>query len=412
MRWYVGPWQWKNGILPHWAPPKGAVGSLDLRSIPQQSTEQVQDGFGIFAAEDELSSDYELLGTGSLRDVKTSQRLTDRIPRREPHRKPKGDDLLSLILDAICDGSDPTGESFAKPLMPDSGLRSSLNIAGVSHQWKTAPWNYHWDKIRDVERADFQRHFDDAKAGRLKDSEHHRRVLDALCDKYNLQGFDDWKQFVPVKIRKEIAGRLKHETTLTDNFNRANSGSLGTASGGFSWTNVTGTRGIASNRCSGTTSGLARAQSDLSSADQFAQISATTWSSGKGVAPAARVSSSAATCYFYLVQNFATDTRRLFKAVGGTLSSLSAQDATVPTLSLAIKCEISGSTLTGYEAGVAQRGPITDTSVTGHLRSGLYIDDSATADDWTSEDLVVAGVTYSRLEKNLRGVNRGVWTQY
>ena len=411
MRWYAGPWQWNSGDLPHWSPPAGAVGALDLRSVPQQSVGTVQDGYGIFASKDELSSDYELLGTGSLRDVKTSQRLNDRIPKRDRKRQPKGDDLLSLLLDAICDGSDPTGDDFAKPLMPDSDLRLSLNIAGITHQWKTAPWNYHWDKIQDVERADFQRCFDDAKAGRLKDGEHHRRVLDALCDKYNLQGADDWKGFIPAKLRKEIKGRLKHETTITDNFNRANAATLGTSSEGWSWADVVGTRGIVSNRCSGTVAGLARAESDLSSGDQYGQITASSWIAGRGVGPAARFSASTTTAYFYLVQNQATDTGRLFKVVNGTYSVLSARNATAPGLPLVVRCEINGSTLTGYEAGIVTRGPITDTAITGNVRAGLYIDVGVTADDWSAADVAASNVTYTRLETLMRGVTRGVYTR-
>jgi hypothetical protein len=386
---------------------------LDLRSIPQQSVGTVQDGFGIFASKDELSSDYELLGTGSLRDVKTSQRLNDRIPKRDRKREPKGDDLLSLILDAICDGSDPTGDDFAKPLMPDSELKLSLNIAGVTHQWKTAPWNYHWDKIQDVERADFQRCFDDAKAGRLKDSEHHRRVLDALCDKYNLQGADDWKGFIPAKIRKEIKGRLKHETTLTDNFNRADAGSLGTSGEGWTWTALSGAVcTISSNRAVGTTSGVQRANSDLSSSDQDCGCTIISWSSGRGAGGVARQHASAVTGYLYLPQDFATDTRRLFKIVTGTFTNLLGSSGSIPGLSLVQLTRINGSTFSGLDNGSVALGPTTDTAITGNVRSGLYCDQTnTTVDDWSSTDIVASSVTYTRLETTIRGVSRGVYTR-
>jgi hypothetical protein len=419
MRWYVGPWQWNESEpnLPHWSPPVGAVGALDLRSIPQQSVERLQDGYGIFASRDELPSDYELLGTGSLRDVKTSQRLTDRIPKRDRKRQPKGDDLLSLLLDAICDGSDPTGDSFAKPLMPDADMRLSLTIGDLSIQWKTAPWNYHWDKIQDVERADFQRCFDDAKSGKLKDGEHHRRMLDALCDKYNLQGVDDWKSLVPAKIRKEIKGRLKHETTITDNFNRANAASLGTSSEGFTWTRVQGfdnTTIISNEAGPGViTDSRNRANADLSSSDLYSQIRLSAWIANDSFEPIVRASAAAVTFYIYIPANAASNTHRIFKCVGGTFSSLQAASGNIPSTGQTAKLIVSGSSLVGSIAGV-DRVSVTDTAITGNIRCGFGINANSTAlrvDDFEAGDVAASTVTYTRLETLMRGVTRGVYTR-
>lgn len=419
MRWYVGPWQWNESEpnLPHWSPPVGAVGALDLRSIPQQSTKRVQDGFGIFVSKDHLSSDYELLGTGSLRDIKTLQRLNDRIPKRDRKRQPKGDDLLSLLLDAICDGSDPTGDSFAKPLMPDADMRLCLTIGDMHIQWKTAPWNYHWDKIQDVERADFQRCFDDAKAGKLNDGEHHRRCLDALCDKYNMQGPDDWKGFIPTKIRKEIKGRLKHETTITDNFNRADAASLGTASGGYSWTRMTGfgDAQIISNQAGATSikDSRNRANSDLSSSDLYAQITLNAWSAADAFEPIVRANSSAATFYMYNPRNTATSTHRLFKCVTGTFTVLNTVSGDVPTTGQTSKIIVSGSSLTGSVSGV-DRIAVTDTAITGNIRCGFGFNANTTSllvDDFEAGDVSSAAVTYTRLETLMRGITRGVYTR-
>jgi len=419
MKWYVGPWQWSEteSNMPHWSPPDGAIGSLDLRSIPQQSIGSVQDGYGIFVSKEDLSSDYELLGTGSLRDVKTSQRLMDRIPRRERKRQPKGDDLLSLILDAVCDGSDPTGDSFAKPLMPDSGMRLCLTIGGVSHQWKTAPWNYHWDKIQDVERADFQRHFDDAKGGKLKDREQHRRVLDALCDKYNLQGTDDWKGLVPAKIRREIPGRLKHETTITDSFNRADAASLGTASGGFTYTRILGSADtrIISNQAglNSVNDSRNRAESDLSSSDLYGKLTIVSWAASDSIGPIVRANSSAATFYMYLPRNNATLTHRILKSVAGTITSLNSVDGNIPSTSQIANVTVSGSSLDGSISGTS-RITVTDTAITGNLRCGFSLNSNATsllADNFEAGDISASTVTFTRLETLIRGVTRGVYTR-
>lgn len=419
MRWYVGPWQWNESEpnMPHWSPPAGAIGSLDLRSIPQQSVGVVQDGYGIFAAKDELSSDYELLGTGSLRDIKTSQRLADRMPKRDRKRQPKGDDLLSLLLDAIGDGSDPTGDSFAKPLMPDANMRLCVTIGDVSFQWKTAPWNYHWDKIQDVERADFQRHFDDAKRGRSKDREHHRRILDALCDKYNLQGVDDWKGLVPAKLRKEIPGRLKHETTITDDFTRADAASLGTSSGGYTWTRMTGFADtqIISNQAGASSArdSRNRANSDLSSSDLYAQIKLNAWSGSDSFEPITRADSADATFYIYIPRNNAASTHRIFKCVTGTFTALNTVSGSIPSTGETSKLIVSGSSLTGSVAGV-DRITVTDTAITGNVRCGFGINANGTTlrvDDFEGGDISASTVTFTRLETLMRGVTRGVYTR-
>lgn len=410
MYWHTGPWIW-DAEKPCWKSPEGCIGAIDLRSIPQQAATETQAGSAIFLTDRQLSSDYELLGVGDWRDVKTSQRLKNRIPKRASTRQPKGDDLLSHILDAICDGSDPTGDDFAKPLMPDGGMSLQLAIGPFSYQWKTAPWNYHWDKIQDVERASLQTAFDDATAGKLKDREQHRRILDAMCEKYNLAGVDDWKSLVPAKLRKSIPGRLKHETTYTDNFNRSDSTTVGSSSEGWSWTETEGTEwAILSNALSLNTASerTIRAEADLSSSDHYAE---TTWTNVSGISYPAictRFATSALTFYMADFRNTGT-LARIYKRVSGTYTVIASGAFTSASPSL-LKCQSNGSAIKGYSAGV-EVVSVTDTAISSGTRCGIDAAGNLKFDDWTHSDIAANTVSFTRLERGLRGVTRGVYTQ-
>jgi hypothetical protein len=420
MYWHVGPWQWNTvGRMQCWTPPDNCIGAIDLRSIPQQSVAESQGGSGVFLCSERLSSEYELLGAGDWREVKTSQRLKERIPRRARTRQPKGDDLLSHILDAVCDGSDPTGDDFAKPLMPDGGMRIVLNVGPFRYEWKTAPWNYHWDKIQDVERASIQSAFDEATSGKMRDREHHRRILDAMCEKYNLEGADDWKAFIPAKLRKQITGRLKHETTLSDNFNRADADSLGTSSEGWSWSELQGDIDIVSNKAQSTASNgtdqTAIAASDLSSTDHYVQANIDITGGDVNPGLVARKDSSATLTYYLLTSLYAADSARIFKRVNGTFSQLTASAKTFTAgVGYLLKGQCNGSALELFVDG-ASSASVTDTAITTGTRCGIRSDAVATFatwDNWTASDLVASGITYTRLERGIRGVTRGVYTQF
>src|SRR5690606_29965122 len=125
----------------------------------------------------------------------------------------------------------------------------------------------------DVLRRHFRQHFDDAQAGRIR-QEHHRRVLDYWCEKHRLNGDRDWEQLVPSDLRRHVEGRLRHETVVSDDFNRSD-GSLGSSSEGWSWAEVAGSWSIASNVATQSTTasaGAARAEFDLSSDDHESSV--------------------------------------------------------------------------------------------------------------------------------------------
>lgn len=400
--WYSGPWRWvADDALSCWSPPDGC-GGLDLRSLSQQSQQGGAPGLGIFCGDvvpAAVGSEFDLLGSGNWHDVKATKRLIDALPAR-PGYRPKGNDLVGLLRDLLLDGADPDGLDFAKPLVP--GVDGLLSLhCGQSHYERFRWGDPHTAKLQGMLRKEFRGLMDDADNGKLKDSHHHLRVLDAWCEKY---GVDDWKEFVEPSLHKDVPGRVRHDTTITDNFNRADSGTLGASSEGWSWSEVAGNIDIVSNRaqCNATGS-RARAATDLSSADHYAQaLLVGLGTTGKG--PAVRYTS-ADTMYAYL-----SDGGRLFKITAGTLTSLAS--SSTPANDSTCKVQISGSSLSGWING-SNTVNATDTAITGILRTGIWLHNSGSiVDDFTAADIAAGGgMLYTQLESTPRGVNRGAWTR-
>lgn len=415
--WYVGPWEWRTEDgESFWSPPIGCIGSIDLRSLPAQSVAGgAPQGMGLFLTNGvRLGSDYTLLGTGYHRDLKTDQRIRDAFPKRDRRRQPLGDDLLGVIYDALGDGSDPTGDDGPKPLMPSTRGNISICIGGITHSQWMKRGERHWGKCLDVIRRDFQRTFDDAQKGRLKDRDHHRRVLDALCDKYHAE---EWQEFVPQAIRKHIPGRLKHETTYTESFN---SGSASDTLGfDLTWNELTGDidngTNDAVNGGSGTGDSQARAEHDLSSDDHYVQINVTQIFSGRRCGVVARYTDGS-NFYYGNSANAATATYQIAKRISGTPTAISSQNSTAVSTAIPAKLIVDGSSL-DYESASTPRLSGTDTAITGSLRCGFGSFSSSASnnsrwDDFECADLAAApGILLTQLESTTRGYMRGTWTR-
>lgn len=284
LHWYRGPWRWVEQPFFCWAPPVGCSG-LDLRSLPEQSQAGGTPGLGIFCGEtepDKVGADYDLLGTGDWTDVKADQKLIDTLPAPSGYT-PQGDTLARLLWDLLTGASDPEGLEFARPLMPTMERKLELCVGGSRHsesfKWGAHP---HTAKCQAIIRSDFAKLLTAAQAGQLKDAVHHLRVLDSWCEKH---GVSDWKEFVPLGLQQDVPGRVKHETTISDNFTGTDGDTIGNL---LSWTEYTNAiAGGASSaadawdRASNAAAvandnpaiiQLARAESDLSSDDHYADI--------------------------------------------------------------------------------------------------------------------------------------------
>ena len=204
----------------------------------------------------------------------------------------------------------------------------------------------------------------------------------------------------------------KPQTSYSDAFTRADSGTLGA-----SWTQFlvgTNTIEVVSNACAikrsstgGSTSFFSsRYDSDVSSSDHWCQavFSATTLtSSNLRGGPLARFDSSAQTGYWaYCEANDASNGLDTFKVVAGVTTVLGTQSPTnTKSKPWTAKIDCAGSTISSYENGT-QRSVVTDTAITGNTRGGiggvmLTAGNTLTFDDWSVDDGIAAGGSISGL---------------
>ena len=360
--WYVGPWQWRNAPGPCWNPPPGFAG-LDLRSLPDHAAGAT--GLGLFYGTNQPNpgSEYTLLGSGPPGSVTLAAKQAAAIPRRAGFT-PAGTTLRAVILSLLTDGADPDGLDYARPILPTAQMTVELAAAGsvlaVPFVWGTG----HTALVRQAIRADVLALLDRVGSDEARLTKV-RRVLGALCRKYRLD-YSQWTEFVPAARQADVPGPLDPQTTITESFDKADGANLGPD---LAWTAVTGTWRTDSNRggksATGSVVEMCRADSDLSSADHYAQVVVVLNSAFGG--PCCRCPSSS-TMTFYVA--FAGSPVYITKLVSGAQTNLTSGSGTTTNDTLQIRA--SGSTITARVNGT-QVLSVTDTAITGNLRCGLHL---------------------------------------
>jgi len=167
---YLGPWRWvTDDEMSYWAPPVGAISSIDLRG---------QGGsFGFFVTEKPLGSDYELMGT-QLDDPLTvnSAKLwvsmlgTDKL---------QGATVLDALVQTLSIDQDPDGEKHGKGLLPThlGVLEIWLCNERVWHRKFTGLADPSWPRIQGILHRDYRKIREVALIPESKDITAHRRVL-------------------------------------------------------------------------------------------------------------------------------------------------------------------------------------------------------------------------------------------
>src|SRR5690606_29410538 len=116
-RYYLGPPIWVEATEDdgaHYRAPEGVVGWIDLRTIPDQSQPAAPQQCGFFASTAPLGDDYDLLGTGDLRDLTVTSGMLDTWEGVTGYR-PSGVRLVDLLHDHLTMGADPDGLDQARP---------------------------------------------------------------------------------------------------------------------------------------------------------------------------------------------------------------------------------------------------------------------------------------------------------
>lgn len=174
---------------------------------------------------------------------------------------------------------------------------------------------------------------------------------------------------------------------FSDDFNRADNTDLGA-----NWEENFGLSISSNQLLAGTGGGEARTASAGSpaSADQFAEVDfVSKGSSGFPVSEIRARHISSAYNEFYGFR-WQPNEWVLIKVVAGTTTRLgdSAENPTFPQND--VRIEVSGSSITCKVGGTTKVGPVTDTSITSHLRTGVSGGADATFDNFSNGDLGVS----------------------
>lgn len=369
---YLGPWVWDTSEdAGFWRAPEGTVGLIDLRPASDPHA------LSLFVCEKQLGADYRLFGKRLEDSLAPSERAVWRSALRIGGPL-AGPTLRDLIWQTLLLGSDPEGAALCPPLVPTHRGLYEIHLAGERI------WSRPFAGMADPGWPLLQRLMQGLYGARKQEaarsgSDLHRKWLAAIVAKLGVP----WQAIGDEEPRRP-------DTTVSDNFNRADDDSLGA-----NWSEVSGDWDILSNalRCAangGSGYGTARFESDLSSDDMYSQAICTGYGGSRQAGVTVRVASDAETCYSFEVRNNETTTYRIRRLTAGT--SLGAVNTTHPSVPFTAKLTVDGSSLEGFIDGSSVIGPITDTNITGNTRAGTYANsaNNVTLDDFQAADLVAA----------------------
>ena len=405
---YLGQWVWNdtNSNDLYWEAPMSSklTGVIDLRSIPQQAVAGgTPQGYAIFSYSEPVIHTNLIFNFGDKVDstisasrrnqLKISLGLSDNITSTN---------FKDLLWELLTTKADPTGQLRWKPLMPDEKRQIKLFLGAktpIKEITLTPFVSKEWDIVLQTIQEDYRRLI------RTEEPVYIAKWLDKLEEDFGTP----YHTFIP-KDEIQIAS-LPHQTTITDDFNCADSVD---PTCDLSWTEVEGTVSILTNQIVDALQGTSftiRAESALSSVNQYSQYIFIS-ESGTGthlLIPIVRVTSSGATPDFYGFrrQLAASDIHRLEKRVANTTTVIAGPTTEASGLPETLKTQINGSTLKGYIGGVEKQS-VTDTAITGNLYTGFRGFNTAganqgTLDDFEAGDLAVAAASTGR--RRIIGIN-------
>ena len=377
MRYWLGPWvKTTDDGMVGFTPPKGAIGLIDLRNA--------FGGYGFFTTPDEiiLSSDYTAFGKGHLSELSGDKTMWGSMLNISTL---EGTTVLDWLWNTLTIHADPKGETHPAPLMPTSKNILNLHLGGHSLV-RSKPFNISMPEAAPVierKQTQYRQYRQLARDGKLNsDPDFHRRILDMWGEKYKLDNPEDI--FIPSDLPREA--RLLHRTSVSDDFNRSNENLevsanwslLGSGSG-------TPSLVVNSNRCRedsiSPSASYGQHQTALSSDDHFAEIDievltapSSTRSYGASNTRMSDNGSAELNSYTYeaTITSASATLGRLKKFTGaGPTATVLADESETINLGDTIRVESDGSDITGKINGVITAGPVTDTSLSGELNTGL-----------------------------------------
>ena len=437
----------------YWRAPGGdALGMLDLRSNTQCAIPPggmpVQ-GFGLFVYANQAPGRGFYLGD----DIGATlpQAFKDAIQQRLAVIL-SSNRLVDILWEYLTVHADPNGLLRVKPLMPGVNGVMELHLGGFS-RIKFERWNPDdYPLSLEVEQEGYRKlraecmasqavleangmdwgtaravgyqagknlpdgHPDKARLtafGALPEPVLHRRRLTALMEKYHLP----FERFIPSGSGLPLEEPLPHSTTISENWNCADSTSLNCQ---LTWTESGTGFEILTNQviCPQPNSNQrARADSDLAGDDHYSQavwdVSEETARGDTGCV--VRYASANHNNFYMGLGRWNQNILMIWKNVAGSFTQLGANISLTLTAGTTVtgKFQADGSTLEIFTDGTS-RGTRTDTALTGQVRVGIWghkeTSGNAIFDTFEAADLAAAAArNLERIERHLlRGHLRGV----
>lgn len=351
---YGGPYVWVEDAETggYYAPPPGAVGSLDLRGGDPN-------GNAVFVA-DSLPPPYILLGASlesTLGDKARAQWGT--LFGSEP---PAG-----TLADALW-WSVTTGAKEGVGLRPNRDGMLRLTLAGetIREEKFQGELDAYWPKLQERVQADYRKVREASLAEGSKDETLYLRYLADLEAKYAIES----DKFIPPDLPKEEA--VKPETVYSDDFNRSNE-TLTTP-----WTNFANSFAVVSNEArsnSGSSqSSRSRYDGDLSSDDMYTEANYRRESVGNSAfGVLARIESSGTNYYRYECYYNDNGDRLTLRRADAGFTVVATSGVTTWSDGALIRIECDGSQIRGYYDGALLIDYTDASPITGNVRGGLYV---------------------------------------
>lgn len=412
---YLAPWEWvTEGGISFWRAPSAdkLTGAVDLRSVPAQSKAEVAEGYGFFS----YSEPVVIPGSIDLGDsldaalfAATRAQIRVALGIRGSLRSSTPRDILWEIL---TDHADPTGETGPKPLRGKLGREVTLALGG--QVVKSEPFNEsHRQRTIAVFQADYERNRQAVINGQLPMETVQKWVGRTMKDLYGEMSDERAKEIVPEAYKNESQLWRIPETTIADNFTRADNAALGSSSEGWSWLEGFDIWSISGNTVAHGDSGIwdfAKANTNLSTDDQYAQANVTgpttNTSAFEGVALrlgdyawAGSLAASSYDAYYGTIQGWTDRSYEIGKWVNGTQTQLANSSAPSPGLSSGlVKLTVNGSNLELFVDSVSKL-TASDSDLTGTLTTGMVARGvgGQTFDNFQAADLNAAPTAPSSL---------------
>lgn len=445
VNYYFGPWQMRaDGPMAGWHAPEGTVGLIDFGSLPDceqaDGTLRPRGLFCVPRAQQLPAEEYDLIDSGDCREIVVTEAHTTRLKGicNVDLSQFHGVTLAQLWHEMLMAG-DPTGAGAWKPNVPTHRGVWEVHLGGHSQIFgrRYSPRAAGASQVLDVVLHDFSQLLIDVANEReaikqersqvakdkdkgSKEEKEKRAKRDEWLAKHDaklaelpgkvLRANADKYRIDPMQISKDVEPR-RPTTTISDDFTRADGTGIGNQ---LTWTAVSGTWETVSNRARLATASdgsirVARAESDLSSSDHYAQevmYGINDWYAQHG--QAVRLSASENTCYVHQQSRWEGYYSIWCKHVTGTRTVLAnGNDGGLPNADGDTgKGEVSGGNLTGYRNGSTCE-TVVDTAISSGTRTGIWqyrwgAGYDPRADNFEAADLLAPGRVPLRYRRGSR----------